>query len=73
MMGTPFNRWKSRISPEMTEAVADGLNKALGKPFFSSSGKGGGDIADLMPDDEAVSLYIGVWQSFVKNQRVEVG
>lgn len=63
-IGTPFNRWKGRVSSEVTGQVVDKLNAALQKRFFSSSGKGGGDIADLMPDESAISRYIEVWQSF---------
>ncbi len=68
-IGTPFNRWKGHVTPETTEAVVDELNTALKKPFFSSSGKGGGDIADLLSDDDAVSRYISVWQNFVNSRR----
>lgn len=69
-IGTPFNRWKSRVSPEETTRLVDELNQALKKSFFSSSGKGGGDIADLMPDKSAVSHYIEVWRRFVDKGQV---
>ena len=67
-IGTPFNRWKGRVSPEETEQVVVEFNSALQKGFFSSSGKGGGDIADLMPDDESLARYIDVWKSFLNRQ-----
>ena len=71
-IGTPFNRWKSRVSPEETTQLVDELNQALNKSFFSSSGKGGGDIADLMPDDDSLRRYIRVWKNLVNSQRASV-
>lgn len=68
-IGTPFNRWKGRVSSEVIEQVVNDLNTALNKSFFNSSGKGGGDIVDLLPDANIVTRYVSVWQKLVERQR----
>lgn len=65
-IGTPFYRWKDRVSSTATSQVVRALNKALGKTWFSAKGKLGVDIAQAMPDQAAVREFINVWRNFVR-------
>jgi hypothetical protein len=65
-IGTPFSRWKNRVSAEAISQVVSSLNRVLGKTWFRAGGKLGADIAQAMPDRETVGEFIGVWRNFVR-------
>jgi len=65
-IGTPFSRWKNRVSSTAMSQVVSSLNRVLGKTWFRSGGKLGADIAQAMPDQATVGEFIGVWRNFVR-------
>jgi hypothetical protein len=71
-IGFPFSPWKG-IASDMTLQVAQELNEALNTKWFTGRGKGGTDIMDLMPDDDAVRRFIGIWQKLGQRRRVMAG
>lgn len=65
-IGTPFSRWKGRVSDDVIAQVAGALNGAFGKTWFRPDGKRGADIAQSMPDETSVHAFIDVWRKFVR-------
>lgn len=67
-IGTPFSRWAEVPLSERATLVA-GLNRTLGKEWFSPEGKISIDLDQLLPDKRVARRYIDIWRKFISDRQ----